>query len=196
MPFHLALVRSFASGPLRGTCFGLRSIALLSSDAPSGDDVLLGSHAMSGTSAPSTGAPSGATAIGSGDVPEQPPTRRYRIKAILVACALFGLAGCAGTKQKFDNFQRGWRNAEVLSVGRAEQIDGSGYTDCRRDASPAETATSRYAVLSYRLGHRPHRHIVKLNTEAPVLPGDMVFANVEVCGLPIYPLASGPPSSR
>lgn len=135
-------------------------------------------------------------AVFPGEVSQHPQLRRYPTTAILGVCMLLGLAGCAGTGQQFDSFQRGWRNAEVLSVGRAEQINDSGYTDCRRGASAAENEVSRYAVLAYRLGHRPHRHIVKLSTETTVLPGDMVFANVEVCGLPIYPLTSGPPGSR
>lgn len=196
MPFYLPRGRSTGSSPFRGAGFEWRSTAKTSSSATAGGDVLLRTCATSGICAPSIGPPSGAFALRSGDVSKLSQSRRDRATAVLGVCMLLGMSGCAGTGQQISDFQRGWRKAEVLSVGRAEQITDSGYTDCRRGASAAETEASRYAVVVYRLGHRTHRHIIRLSAEAPVAPGDMVFANVEVCGLPIYPLASGPPSPR
>lgn len=118
------------------------------------------------------------------------------LRAILLCPFLLALGGCAGFAQKFSDFQRGWRTAEVVAVGRADQIAQKGYTDCRRTDGAAELQASRYAALTYRLGQRQHWHIVKTSPDAAFAPGDMVVANVENCELQIYPLIPVPPSSR
>lgn len=108
---------------------------------------------------------------------------------------LLAVAGCAGLGQEFKNFQRGWRTAEVVAVGRADQIENKGYTDCRPTADAAERQTSRYAALTYRLGQRQHWHIVKVSPDVAIFPGDVIVTNVESCELPIYPLPPAPPGS-
>jgi hypothetical protein len=116
----------------------------------------------------------------------------FRITAVT---ALLALGGCAGLGQEFMNFQRGWRTGEVVAVGRADQIEEKGYTDCRRHAEAAELKASQYAALTYRLGQRQHWHIVIVRSDAAIVPGDRVLANVESCELPIYRLPSEPPGS-
>lgn len=117
-----------------------------------------------------------------------------RISAMLCP-GLLALASCADLGQEFKNFQRGWRTAEVVAVGRADQIENKGYTDCRRTADAAERQTSRYAALTYRLGQRQHWHIVKVSPDVAISPGDVIVANVESCELPVYPLPQVPPGS-
>lgn len=116
------------------------------------------------------------------------------IPAVLCV-TLLTLGGCAGLGQEFASFQRGWRTGEVVAVGRADQIEEKGYSDCRRNADATELEASRYAALTYRLGQRQHWHIVKVSPDVAIAPGDMVMANVESCELPIYRLPPEPPGS-
>lgn len=125
-----------------------------------------------------------------------PFTRGQRVLFRITAMTtLLVLGGCAGLGQEFMSFQRGWRTGEIVAVGRADQIEERGYSDCRRDADAAELKSSQYAALTYRLGQRQHWHIVKVSPDAVVFPGDRVAANVESCHLPIYRLPP-PPSSN
>lgn len=133
-----------------------------------------------------------------GDVAAALWRRRGRpLRITVVLCpGLLALAGCAGWGQKFQDFQNGWRTAQVVEVGRADQIERRGYTDCRRSSDAAQLEGSRYAALTYRLDQRQHWHIVKVGPDVSIAAGDMVVANVESCELPIYPLSSVPAGPR
>ena len=109
-----------------------------------------------------------------------------RVLAVLGLLALPALTGCAGLADGFSGYQSGWRHAEVLAVGRADEIQGVGMTDCRLSTVVPDTAGSTFALLTYRQGNRPHRHIVRLESDTTVVRGDRVLANVQTCGLPTY----------
>lgn len=111
----------------------------------------------------------------------------FRLTAAL-GPGVVALGGCAAMGQEIKDFQSGWRTAEVVAVGRADQIVQKGYTDCRRNAERYELQASQYAALTYHLGTRQHWHIVKVSPGAEIAPGDRVRANVEQCNLPLYSL--------
>jgi len=106
--------------------------------------------------------------------------------ATAVAVALAASAtGCGTLRKDFNAYQDGWRSADVLEVGSAVELRGSGFTDCRRSATPYELKLSRFAVLSYRATGRRHLHVVILDDASDIRAGDIVYTNVLRCGTPV-----------
>lgn len=96
--------------------------------------------------------------------------------------SLATLAACTTFAQGVSEFQAGWRTAEVKSLGKAAELTGGAITDCRVSASKAQLASSRFALVSYRMaGGRPHSHIVLVDDSALVAVGDTVYTNVIRC---------------
>lgn len=102
---------------------------------------------------------------------------------MLSAAAIGALSGCASFVQEVSEFQRGWRTAKVEAIGKAADLPFRALTDCRTTANAAELASSRFALLTYRMvGGRQHLHIVILDELTAVSLGDMVYTNVLHCG--------------
>lgn len=93
-------------------------------------------------------------------------------------------------------FQTGWRTAEVVEIGGASQIRARGITDCRTTASAEQLASSRFAVVTYRVGRLRHAHIVIVDDNSLVARGDTVFTNVSRCGTPLELRATGARGQR
>lgn len=101
---------------------------------------------------------------------------------VLGIVGLASLSACTAFVKEVSEFQSGWRTAEVKSLGKAAELAGSGLTDCRATASEMQLASSRFALLSYRMaGGRPHSHIVIVDDSAVVAVGDTVYTNVMRC---------------
>ncbi|MEJ8855900.1 hypothetical protein WKW79_15060 [Variovorax robiniae] len=103
---------------------------------------------------------------------------------ILGVCLAVALPGCGAFIEESQAFKEGWRTAEIVEIGSANEIKLAGTTDCRKSASAAELATQRFVALRYRLGGRNHTHIVPIGGEN-FKPGDRVYTNVLVCGTPL-----------
>lgn len=110
----------------------------------------------------------------------RPACRALRAPVLVwfgVAC----LCGCSSMRGISD-YQEGWRRAVVVRVGNAKEMESSAMTDCRTSANGSELSSSRFALLSYRVGQRRHLHIVSVQKTAVLKPGDTVFTNILRCG--------------
>ena len=116
-----------------------------------------------------------------------------RPKVLVVgAAAVMMLTGCANFYRGFRDFHTGWRTGEVVAIGGADVLPRGARTDCRDAASAEERATRRFAILVDRSAGRRHAHVVMLNKDALVMPGDIVYANIERCGTSVRVLSHGP----
>lgn len=100
-----------------------------------------------------------------------------------------GLTGCADFFEQHRVFQDGWRTGEIVELGRANEIQRGGRTDCRKTASADELAVQRFAILVDRSTGQRHAHIVMLDPATSIELGDIVSANVVRCGTPIRMLS-------
>ncbi len=100
-----------------------------------------------------------------------------------------GLAGCADFYRQHRDFQDGWRTGEIVEIGRANEIQRGGRTDCRKTASADELAVQRFAILVDRSAGRRHAHIVMLGPATSLELGDIASTNVVRCGTPIRVLS-------
>lgn len=115
---------------------------------------------------------------------------------LLAGMVLIGLASCSSFVRDVSDFQTGWRTAEVVEIGSADEIKAQGVTDCRTTASAEELASSRFAVVTYRMGRTRHAHILLVDARSVVARGDTIYTNVLRCGTPLEvrtPLAVGRP---
>ncbi|WP_454902670.1 hypothetical protein [Variovorax gossypii] len=108
---------------------------------------------------------------------------------ILVVAISAGLTGCADFYRQHRDFQDGWRTGEIVEIGRANEIQRGGRTDCRKTASADELAVQRFAILLDRSTGQRHAHIVMLDPATSVELGDIVSTNVVRCGTPVRVLS-------
>ncbi|ODU14543.1 MULTISPECIES: hypothetical protein [Variovorax] len=111
---------------------------------------------------------------------------------ILVVASSVGLTGCADFYQQHRGFQDGWRTGEIVELGRANEIQRGGRTDCRKTASADQLAVQRFAILIDRSTGRRHAHVVMLDPATSLELGDIVSTNVIRCGTPIRVLSHAP----
>jgi hypothetical protein len=103
---------------------------------------------------------------------------------ILVVASSVGLTGCADFYQQHRGFQDGWRTGEIVELGRANEIQRGGRTDCRKTASADQLAVQRFAILIDRS--------TGLDPATSLELGDIVSTNVIRCGTPIRVLSHAP----
>jgi hypothetical protein len=78
-----------------------------------------------------------------------------------------GLTGCVDFYRQSRDFQDGWRTGEIVEIGRANEIQRGGRTDCRKTASADDLAVQHFAVLVDRSTGQRHAHIVMLILRRP-----------------------------
>ncbi|WP_101493971.1 hypothetical protein [Variovorax sp. RO1] len=112
-------------------------------------------------------------------------TARAAVIGILGVAICASLTGCADFYRQHREFQDGWRTGEIVEIGRANEIQRGGRTDCRKAASAEDLAVLHFAVLVDRSTGQRHAHTVMLDLAASIELGDIVSTNVVRCGTPI-----------
>ncbi len=101
--------------------------------------------------------------------------------------AALSTAGCAMVYEGKYDWNDGWREATVLQIGSAAEIEKPQFSDCREIALPQQLSSGKFIVVSYmHTGHRRKR-VVPFNSNEGVLVGDLVYMNVLGCDKPLMP---------
>lgn len=92
------------------------------------------------------------------------------------ATALLALVGCASTpyEGKYE-WSEGWREAEVIAVQTAADMERPRFYTCVRNATPEQLATTKFAVVKYRQMSRTQRRAVPLQAGEAVAVGESVY---------------------
>ena len=101
------------------------------------------------------------------------------------------LSGCAsvGSDKGEYAWSEGWREAQVIAVQTAAEMDRPRFYTCVREATPEQLATTRFAIVKYRQMSRSQRRAVPLRANERVAVGDAVYVKLGDCSTP---LASAP----
>ncbi len=106
--------------------------------------------------------------------------------SVVTLMAAFSIAGCASpVYEEMYDWREGWRKARVERVGRADELGGKHYSDCRAWATREQLASAHFAVLSYENMSRPRRRVVPLHVGEAFGPGDLVYMNLRDCDIPL-----------
>lgn len=95
---------------------------------------------------------------------------------------LVALAGCATVYEGRYDYGKGWREAEVVKVGTASEMEEPDFLDCRHKVNSAD---AQFAQVTYRQMIRDKVHLVALQVPAVVAPGDIVYVNIGNCSAPL-----------
>lgn len=79
---------------------------------------------------------------------------------------------------------RGWREAEVLQIGTASEINKPQFSECRDKVSSQQLASGKFALVSYSHMTRKRRRVVPMQPGASFQPGDAAYMNVASCSVP------------
>lgn len=101
------------------------------------------------------------------------------------------LSGCAsvGSDNGKYAWSEGWREAQVIAVQTAAEMDRPRFYNCVREATPEQLTTTRFAIVKYRQMARSQRRAVPLRADERVAVGDAVYVKLGDC---TTPLASAP----
>lgn len=110
--------------------------------------------------------------------------QRAGTRATLLAGAF--LAGCASPvyEGKYD-WHEGWREAEVVAVQTAAEMERPRFFTCVRQATPGQLATTRFAVVKYRQMSRTQRRAVPLQPGDTAAVGESVYVKAGDCQAPL-----------
>lgn len=109
-------------------------------------------------------------------------SQRTSIPRVAGMLALASLGACAMRYEGKYDWDEGWRVGRVLQSGAGSALPPLPAGDCRKDATPAEVATTRYANVRYQSEARLVRHrIVPIPKDQPVAEGQLVYFNVADC---------------
>ncbi len=104
--------------------------------------------------------------------------------------AALSATGCAMVYEEKYDWYDGWREAQVLQIGSAAEIEKPQFSDCREKMTPQQLAISQFAVLSYvRMTRKRHR-VVPLQAGQSVAVGDQVYMQITSCDGPLVPRKS------
>ncbi len=106
--------------------------------------------------------------------------------------AALATTGCALVYEGKYDWYDGWREAQVLQIGRAAEIEKPQFSDCREQMTPQQLATGRFAVLSYMHMTRKRHRVVPLQAgqSVAVAVGDQVYMQITSCDGPLVPRKS------
>ncbi len=97
------------------------------------------------------------------------------------------LVGCATVYEGKYNFSDGWREAQVVQIANASEIEKPQFSDCRKNLLPQQLSVDKFIVLSYKhMSHRRKR-VIPFGPSEGVRPGDLVYMNVGSCDIPLAP---------
>ncbi len=104
--------------------------------------------------------------------------------------AALSATGCALVYEGKYDWYDGWREAQVVQIGSATEIEMPQFSDCRKQMTPQQLATSRFAVLSYMHMTRKRHRVVPLQLGRAVAVGDQVYMQITSCDGPLVPRKS------
>jgi hypothetical protein len=95
----------------------------------------------------------------------------------------FALGGCAAFDAHSFDPAASWHAAQVVSVGRADDLSSSADRDC----GAAGDTSARYAVVRYRSGgvHSRSLGTARLPADTELKVGDAVYVNILDCTAPL-----------
>lgn len=117
---------------------------------------------------------------------------RIRPKALLCIGAGLLLSSCATVYEGKYEWRDGWREAEVVRVQTASEMDRPRFYGCIRQATPEQLATTTFVEVKYRQMSRANFSAVPLRTGQSVKPGDLVYVKVGDCNTPVVPRRTSP----
>lgn len=97
------------------------------------------------------------------------------------------LGGCTTVYEGKYNFSDGWREAQVVQIASASEIEKSQFSDCRENSLPQQLSVDKFIVLSYKHMNRPRKRVIPFEPSEGVRPGDLVYMNVGSCDIPLAP---------
>ncbi len=103
----------------------------------------------------------------------------------IAALLLASTAGCSTVYEGKYEFSEGWREARVIQIAPASQIERPEFFDCIRRASPQERATESFIVLSYRRMGKTAKRAAPLSANSQLRVGDAVYVNASGCDGPV-----------
>ncbi len=112
---------------------------------------------------------------------EGPDMSTKTIAALLLAST----GGCATVYEGKYEFSQGWREAQVVEIAPASQIEWPEFFECIREGSPQERATESFIVLSYRRMGKTAKRAAPLSANPQLRVGDMVYVNASRCDSPV-----------
>jgi hypothetical protein len=101
--------------------------------------------------------------------------------ALTVGLAVIS-SGCSSLAQDMYAHGTGWREASLVQIAPAGQIERRALTDCRTTATAGSADNRRYAVVEYRSGGRLHVHVLEMDESSQIRVGDTIHTNVLACG--------------
>ncbi|MGE3345905.1 MAG: hypothetical protein AB7I35_00570 [Ramlibacter sp.] len=104
--------------------------------------------------------------------------------------AALSATGCALVYEGKYDWYDGWREAHVLQIGSAAEIEKPQFSDCREQMTPQQLATGQFAVLSYMRMTRKRHRVVPLQAGRSIAVGDQVYMQITSCDGPLVPRKS------
>ena len=99
------------------------------------------------------------------------------------ACVVMLLAatGCTTLYEGKYDFSEGWREAQVILIAPAAEIDFPQFSDCRQKPLTQLDASLPFVLLSYEHLGRTRKRVVPLPKNLDLRAGDPVYMNVTTC---------------
>ncbi|MBK8072138.1 MAG: hypothetical protein IPK34_09050 [Ramlibacter sp.] len=99
--------------------------------------------------------------------------------------AALSATGCALVYEGKYDWHDGWREAQVLQIGSAADIERPRFSDCRGQMTSQQLAMSQFAVLSYTHMARKRHRVVPLQAGQSGAVGDQVYMQITSCDGPL-----------
>ncbi len=105
------------------------------------------------------------------------------LTAIKTACvvALLAATGCTTLYEGKYDFSEGWREAQVIRIAKASQIETPQFSDCRQKSPIQPDANTQFALLSYEHLGRTRKRVVQSPQDIDLHAGELVYMNITTC---------------
>ena len=105
------------------------------------------------------------------------------MKAIKIVSVVLLLAatGCTTLYEGKYDFSEGWREAQVIRVAKASQIETPQFSDCRQKFPLQQDANTQFVLLSYKHLGRSRNRVVQSPQDLDLQTDEFVYMNVKTC---------------